>query len=86
MSNPIAKLSLPGDKHWSHKFVANFSAELQLWDNLKFKTSYGADLSFGDTMVTDLFIICEAVNLLPVFRLFKKRRRNRMAAGKRADV
>lgn len=46
MSNPIAKLSLPGDKHWSHKFVANFSAELQLWDNLKFKTSYGADLSF----------------------------------------
>ena len=46
MSNPIAKLSLPGDKHWSHKFVANFSAELQFWDNLKFKTSYGADLSF----------------------------------------
>ena len=46
MSNPIAKLSLPSDKHWSHKFVANFSAELQLWDNLKFKTSYGADLSF----------------------------------------
>ena len=46
MSNPIAKLSLPGDKHWSHKFVANFSAELQLWDNLKFKASYGADLSF----------------------------------------
>ena len=46
MSNPIAKLSLPGDKHWSHKFVANFSAELQLWDDLKFKTSYGADLSF----------------------------------------
>lgn len=46
MSNPIAKLSLPGDKHWSHKFVANFSAELQLWDNLKFKNSYGADLSF----------------------------------------
>ena len=45
MSNPIAKLSLPGDKHWSHKFVANFSAELQLWDNLKFKPPYGADLS-----------------------------------------
>lgn len=42
----MSKLSLPGDKHWSHKFVANFSAELQLWDNLKFKTSYGADLSF----------------------------------------
>lgn len=46
MVNPIASLSLPGNKNWSHKFVANFSAEIQLWDNLKFKTSYGADLSF----------------------------------------
>lgn len=46
MTNPIANLSLPGDKNWSHKFVANFSAELQLWDNLKFKTSYGSDLAF----------------------------------------
>lgn len=47
MTNPIANLSLPGAKNWSHKFVANFSAELQLWDQLKFKTSYGADLAFG---------------------------------------
>lgn len=46
MTNPIANLSLPGAKNWSHKFVANFSAELQLWDQLKFKTSYGADLAF----------------------------------------
>lgn len=46
MVNPLASLSLPGDKHWSHKFVANFSAELNIWDNLKFRTSYGADLSF----------------------------------------
>ena len=46
MNNPIANLLLPGDKNWSHKFVANFSAELQLWDNLKFKTSYGVDLAF----------------------------------------
>ena len=46
MTNPLANLSLPGTKGWSHKFVANFSAELQIWDNLKFKTSYGADLSF----------------------------------------
>ena len=49
MTNPLANLSLPGTVGWSHKFVANFSAELQIWDNLKFKTSYGADLSFwGD--------------------------------------
>lgn len=46
MTNPIASLSLPGSKGWSHKFVANFSAELQLWDNLRFRTSYGADLAF----------------------------------------
>lgn len=49
MTNPLANLSLSGTVGWSHKFVANFSAELQIWDNLKFKTSYGADLSFwGD--------------------------------------
>ena len=46
MVNPLASLSLPGNKNWSHKFVANFSAELTIWDNLKFKTTYGADLSF----------------------------------------
>ena len=46
MTNPLANLSLPGSNNWSHKFVANFSAQLQLWDNLKFKTSYGADVSF----------------------------------------
>lgn len=46
MVNPIASLSLPGDKNWSHKFVVNFAGELNLWDNLKFRTSYGADLGF----------------------------------------
>ncbi len=46
MVNPLASLSLPASKGWSHKFVANWSAELQLWDNLRFKTSYGVDLSF----------------------------------------
>lgn len=46
MTNPLTNLSLPGTVGWSHKFVANFSAELQIWDNLKFKSSYGADLSF----------------------------------------
>lgn len=46
MVNPLASLSLPGDQNWTHKFVANFSAELSIWDSLKFKTSYGADLAF----------------------------------------
>lgn len=46
MNNPIANLMLPGQKNWSHKFVANFIGELQLWDNLRYRVSYGADLSF----------------------------------------
>jgi len=46
MSNPIANLSLPGTTNWSHKFVGNFVAELGIWDNLKYRISYGADLSF----------------------------------------
>lgn len=46
MSNPIANLLLPGNKNWSHKFVGNFIGELQIWDNIKYRISYGADLSF----------------------------------------
>lgn len=46
MNNPIANLMLPGQKNWSHKFVANFVGELQIWDNLRYRISYGADLSF----------------------------------------
>lgn len=46
ISNPLAYLSLPGTVGNSDKFVANFFAELQLWDNLKFKSSYGTDLAF----------------------------------------
>ncbi|WP_036879243.1 SusC/RagA family TonB-linked outer membrane protein [Xylanibacter oryzae] len=49
ITNPLAYLSLPGTKSNSDKFVANFYAELNLWDALKFRTSYGVDLSFwGD--------------------------------------
>lgn len=46
MSNPIANMSLPGAQGWSHKFVGNFIGELQIWDNIKYRISYGADLSF----------------------------------------
>lgn len=46
MSNPLLSLSMPGDKGWSHKFVGNFIGELQIWDNLRYRISYGADLSF----------------------------------------
>lgn len=46
MNNPIANLMLPGSRNWSHKFVANFIGDLQIWDNLHYRVSYGADLSF----------------------------------------
>ena len=46
MVNPLALLSLPANKGWSHKFVANFTAELAIWNGIKFRTSYGADLAF----------------------------------------
>ncbi len=48
ITNPIGQLSLPNAINTSNKFVANFSAELTIWDNLKFKTSFGNDLSFWD--------------------------------------
>ena len=48
ITNPIGQLSLPNDIGTSNKFVANFAAELTLWDNLKFKSSFGNDLSFWD--------------------------------------
>jgi TonB-linked SusC/RagA family outer membrane protein len=58
MNNPVASLSLPGAQGWSHKVVANFSAELQLWQGLRFKTSYGADLSFwGSDSYTKKFYL-----------------------------
>jgi tonB-linked outer membrane protein, susC/ragA family len=47
--NPLGYLSLPGEKNNSDKFVATFFGELTIWDNLKFKSSYGADLAFWGT-------------------------------------
>lgn len=44
--NPIAQLSLPGTKGNSDKFVSNFFGELTIWDELKFRSSFGTDLSF----------------------------------------
>ena len=58
MVNPLAALSLPGAQNWSHKFVANFSAEMQIWDGLKYRISYGADMSFwGNNSHTILYYL-----------------------------
>lgn len=58
MVNPIASLSLPASKGWSHKIVANFNAELQIWDGLKFRSSFGSDLSFwGNDGYTPIYYL-----------------------------
>ena len=46
MNNPLAMLSMPGGKNWSDKLVANFWGEVQIWDALRFRSSFGSDLSF----------------------------------------
>lgn len=58
MVNPLAALSLPGAQNWSHKFVANFAAEMQIRDGLKYRISYGADMSFwGNNSHTILYYL-----------------------------
>ncbi|MGN0310538.1 MAG: SusC/RagA family TonB-linked outer membrane protein, partial [Bacteroides sp.] len=47
LANPLARISAqPGTKNNSDKFIANLSAELGIWDNLKYKFSWGSDLAF----------------------------------------
>ncbi len=56
LSNPMFDLLMPASKNWSHKFVGNFIGELQIWDNIKYRISYGADLSFwGSDGYTPIF-------------------------------
>ena len=56
MANPLQELSRRGSQNWSHKFVGNFIAELQVWDNIKYRISYGADLGFwGNDGYTPLY-------------------------------
>lgn len=58
MANPLAMLSLPGALNWTNKFVANFAAELQIWDGLKYRISYGADMYFwGNESHTELYYL-----------------------------
>ncbi|HEX2974353.1 MAG TPA: SusC/RagA family TonB-linked outer membrane protein, partial [Bacteroidales bacterium] len=46
ITNPLAQLALPGEKGNSDKVVSSFWGELNIWDNLKIKTSFGTDLAF----------------------------------------
>ncbi len=63
ITNPLAQLSLPGAKDYSNKFVSNFSGELTLWDNLKFKSSFGTDLAFwGSDGWTPIYYLGQSNN------------------------
>lgn len=46
IANPLARLSMPVSKDNSDKIIANLTAELGIWDNLKYKFSWGSDLAF----------------------------------------
>lgn len=47
LSNPLGRMSAqPGTKNNSDKIIANLTAELSIWDNLKYKFSWGSDLAF----------------------------------------
>ena len=45
ITNPIGQLSLPPSIGSSNKFVAGFSGELNIWDNLKVSSSFSNDVS-----------------------------------------
>lgn len=45
--NPVAYLALPGAWGWTHKYVANFAADLQLGYGFKYRVSYGADVNYN---------------------------------------
>lgn len=59
INNPLAMLAIDPVKNWSHKFVPNFTFDLQLIDGLKYKFSYSADLSFwgNDGVTTSCYYI-----------------------------
>ena len=46
LTNPFYGWSFPAGKNWSHKFVTNIVGELQIWDGLKYRISFGGDLAF----------------------------------------
>ncbi len=46
LTNPFYGWSFPSGKNWSHKIVSNFVGELQIWDGLSYRISFGGDLAF----------------------------------------
>ncbi len=46
INNPLAMMALNPTKGWTHKFVGSFAATINIWDNIKYRFSYSADLAF----------------------------------------
>ena len=45
--NPVASLELPAGWNRSDRFTGNLTAELEIYDGLKFKSSFNTDFNFG---------------------------------------
>lgn len=46
LHHPLASMELPTAQHSTDKFVANAAIDLQIFEGLTFRSSFGADLSF----------------------------------------
>ncbi|MDE5870404.1 MAG: TonB-dependent receptor plug domain-containing protein, partial [Muribaculaceae bacterium] len=46
LTNPFYDWSFPSANNWSHKIVSNIIGELQIWDGLSYRISFGGDLAF----------------------------------------
>ncbi len=46
LDNPFYGWSFPAGKNWSHKIVTSLIGELQLWDGLSYRISFGGDFAF----------------------------------------
>ncbi len=63
ITNPLGQLSRPGGWLNEDKFVTNFWAELTIWDNLKFRSSFGGDLAFwGNDSWDDTYYLGQSSN------------------------
>lgn len=58
-NNPLALMQLPPTKNWQHNFLGNFSTTLNIWDNLKFRFSFGAKMGFwgNESSVQSLYYL-----------------------------
>ncbi len=62
MNNPLGLLLEPSQPGWSHHFTGNFTAELGVIDNLKYRFSYMADMSFWGSETATLQTFYNSAN------------------------